>query len=230
MPYDRRLSRDLNRLSHEGKPIRAALLDFDGTIVRHDLTTMLASVNGKQAESDRLNRLYQAGMLSGVSALIERINLLDGISLDEMDEIVDDDHLMPGAEELFEYFRGNRIITIVASGSIVPILQHYQRLLGFDHIVGTSALMVDDVIRGVKPDDLPVDGFKLAGCVRLLEDMGIEPNETLAIGDSPADEALLKYAGHSIAINPVGGLERFADYVISDLHQALAVIRARGKS
>lgn len=149
--------------------------------------------------------------------MIERINMLDGISLSELNDILcERDHLMTGAIELFEYFRDNGIVTIVASGSIMPILEHYQQILGIDYLVGTSAALDGDVIRGVDSAKPPVDGFKLAGCMSILTALEIPVSRALAIGDSPADAGMLLHAGLSIAINPVGGVERFADHVIHD--------------
>ena len=47
----------------------------------------------------------------------------------------------------------------------------------------------------------------------------------MAIGDSPADKAIFKFAGRSIAINPKGGTEEFADYIIrDDLSKAINIL------
>jgi HAD superfamily phosphoserine phosphatase-like hydrolase len=212
--------------------IRAALLDFDGTLVTEDFSDRLADLNGKKAESEHLNAEFQAGRLAGITGLVQRVNMLDGITLTQVhDLLAGDAHLMPGVIELFEYFRANDIVSIVASGSILPVLEYYQRLLGIDYVVGTAVELDGDVIRGVSRTAPPVDGFKLTGCMRILTELGIPVHQAAAVGDSPADAALMLHAGLSIAVNPVGGVEQYADHVIScDLTEALTLIESHNST
>lgn len=211
-----------------GPAIRAALLDFDGTLVREDFSDLLAEINGKRAESQRLNAEFHSGKRPGVSGLIDNTNLLDGVTLTQVRDVVRaSDCLMPGAHELFGFLHEQRITTVVASGSILPVLHEFQTILGIDHVVGTAVAIRDQTIRGVDPENLPVDGFKLLGCMQLLTELEIPIAEAVAIGDSPAEKGLFVHAGLSIAINPVGGVEQYADHVIgSDLNEAVDLIRS----
>lgn len=209
--------------------IRVAILDFDGTIVNEDLTTLLAGINGKRDESDALNRAFQQGRLSGITGLIERTRLLAGVPLSKVDEVLQGlDCLMPGAQALFDFFHQNNIVTIVASGSMMPILQHYQRLLGIDYLIGTTPTIRDGVIAGMTDEDAPRDGFKLAGVTSILSDLDISFDQAIAIGDSPADRDLLMRAAVAIAINPVGDIEEVADHVLTnDLSPVIGIIEAK---
>jgi phosphoserine phosphatase len=161
--------------------------------------------------------------------MVERTRLLAGIPLSKVDEVLQGlDCLMPGAQSLFDFFHQNNIVTIVASGSMMPILQHYQRLLGIDYLVGTTPTIRDGVIVSMTDEDAPRDGFKLAGVTSLLDRLGISFDQAIAIGDSPADRDLLIHAAVAIAINPVGGVEEVADHVlINDLSPAIGILEAR---
>jgi len=65
----------------------------------------------------------------------------------------------------------------------------------------------------------------LEGVKKILSDINVLPSETLAIGDSPADRQVFEFAGTSIAINPKGGVEEFANYAIDgDLRKAIKFI------
>jgi phosphoserine phosphatase len=70
---------------------------------------------------------------------------------------------------------------------MMPILQHYQRLLGIDYLVGTTPTIRDGVIVGMTDEDAPRDSFKLTGVTSILNDLGISFDQAIAIGDSPAD-------------------------------------------
>lgn len=107
-------------------PIRAVLIDFDGTTVTHDMLDVLCDLNGKQAESSRLNQLFHRGEINGITGLIQRINLLQGISVKQIHEkIAQNMYLMPGAEAFFTYLKAGAITSILHSGNIIPVLDIY---------------------------------------------------------------------------------------------------------
>lgn len=118
--------------------IRLALLDFDGTLVTTDILDVLCTVNGKENESKELNAAFHRGELTGLTGLIKRINFLSGVTTSQIKQTLDsNNYLMHGARELIEFFKEQNIITILASGNIVPVLEYYQELLGIDYVVGS---------------------------------------------------------------------------------------------
>lgn len=60
--------------------IKAILFDFDGTIVNEDLLAVVSEIVGKKEESLQLDRDFWTGARPGLSGLIERINLLSGVT------------------------------------------------------------------------------------------------------------------------------------------------------
>lgn len=211
--------------------IKAVLLDFDGTLVKEDLLSVLAEIVGKREYSEHLNEDFQKGIKPGLVGLIERINLLQGISLTQVEEkLHEENYLMQGARELLDYLRQNNIITILASGSILPVLAYYQKLLGINYIVGSSPKIKENTIVGISEEDFPHYDYKLFESKKILQCLRIHPLETVAIGDSPGDKSRFLFAGKSIAINPKEGIELFADYVIeNDLTRAVAIIEELSK-
>jgi phosphoserine phosphatase len=48
----------------------------------------------------------------------------------------------------------------------------------------------------------------------------------VAIGDSPTDKGMFEISSKSIAINPKGNIEQYADYVIEDnLSKAIQILK-----
>lgn len=206
--------------------IKAVLLDFDGTLVRRDILDVVCGIVGKESESERINREFHAGARQGLDALVERINFLKGVSQDQIDATLRDEaYLMPGAQELMDYLNSRGIVTILNSGNIMPVLSTYQRMLGITYIVGSEPIMSGGVIQGISESQFSGHNFKLVGTERILSDIGILSSETVAIGDSPADLPVFEFSGTSIAINPKGAIEEYADYVINgDLRDAIEII------
>ena len=191
--------------------IKAVIIDFDGTITTQDMSSLLAAKAGKKEESERLNQLFHEGKLLGLTGLIRRINFLKGITIKDLESIVDEeDFIRQGALEFFEYLKENKIISIVASGNLIPLLEIYQKKLAFDYIVGSRPQLDNNVIVGIKESDYSCQDFKVKDSMTILEKLRISKEEVVAIGDSPADRGIMNFATISIAINPKGGIETFA--------------------
>ena len=205
------------------------MLDFDGTLVSRDILDVVCGIVGKEAESDQLNREFHAGQRSGVQVLVDRINFLKGVTQAQIDaKLQEEPYLMPHARELMAYLNEQGIVSILNSGNIVPVLRSYQKILGITHIVGSEPIIEGSAIQGITEDRCAGSIAKFEGAKRILDSLGIAASETAAIGDSPADRPALEFAGLSIAINPKGGVESAADYVISDLAEAVGILQKEG--
>ncbi len=187
---------------------------------------LFCGIVGKEDESQNLNYEFISGKRQGLSTLIARINLLQGVSIREIyKELDNENYLIKGALELFHFLNSRNIISILHSGNILPILNYYKDLLGITYIVGSQPQMSGENIISIGLDDFQGDNFKLVGCKSILERLNIDPSETITIGDSPADKPLFEFAAKSIAINPKGGIEKHADFIISsDLREAIEII------
>lgn len=206
--------------------VKAVALDFDGTLVSRDILDVVCEIVGKEKESAQLSREFQQGLRPGLSALITRINFLQGVTQSQIQaKIEKNPYLMPGAKELISYLKAHDVITILNSGNIKPVLIAYQQILGLSYVVGPEPTMHGDVIEGVSERSFSGQNFKLDGVKTILAQQHIQPAEVLAVGDSPADAQVFAFAGATIAINPKGGIEKVADYVIhNDLREAIKII------
>lgn len=208
-------------------PAQVLLLDFDGTIVTKDMLSEVIDLVGKKHQSEVIDKEFQAGKLPGLSALISRINLLKGVSVEQIQAKVKQDlALIPGTRELLAFCKQQKIVTILASGSIVSILEVYQQELGIDYLVGSQPEISQGKIIGISQDDYPPQGhFKVVGITSILENLELSQAQIVAIGDGRGDIPMFELATTKLAINPKGGIEEFAEYVITDLNQALSIIR-----
>jgi HAD superfamily phosphoserine phosphatase-like hydrolase len=197
--------------------IKAVIFDFDGTLVTKDILDVVCGILGKEKESEQINNDFHAGILTGLMPLITRINLLKGVTLAQIKKKLDEDsYLTKGAEELMLFLKNRHIVTILSSGNIIPVLLYYQQILGIDYIVGTKPQMDRDTILGITQEDFHGKNFKVEGVREILGLLQIDPQDTLAVGDSPADKMLFAFAGTSVAINAKNGVEQFATYNIQD--------------
>lgn len=206
--------------------IKAVLLDFDGTLVDTDMLSLVCGIVRKQEESEQLDADFQSGKMPGRTSLIQRINYLKGVTQIQIDkEIKGNLHLMPGAEELMKYFRDNKIVTILSSGNIMPILRVYQKILKIDYVIGSQPNMDGEIIQGIEEVNFSSGDFKLDESKKILAKLGIKASETMTIGDSRADISKFKFATLTIAINPNDEIKQYADHIVNDLFQALKLVK-----
>ncbi|MBU4069821.1 MAG: HAD-IB family phosphatase [Nanoarchaeota archaeon] len=212
--------------------IKAVLIDFDGTIVNKDILDLVCGIVEKEKESERINDEFHNGKREGLSALIERINFLGGISTKQINKkLAENDFLIKGAKEFFDFLNSKGIISILNSGNLIPILKYYQKKLGISYIVGTKPKMNGNKILSISEEDFSGSNFKLIDSKVILVRLGIKQENVIAIGDSPADKPLFDFAIKSIAINPKGGIEKNADFQIEkDLSKAIKIIKILSKT
>lgn len=211
--------------------IKAVLFDFDGTLINTDMLTFVCDAIGKGSESEQLHQDYLLGKKKGVTGLIERINFLKGLTIQKLEDIL---QTAPppteGAGELMTFLKQQNILTIVASGNILPTLGYFQKLLGFVFFVGSPVHIQNGVISGISATDFPEADFKLLGVNRILNKYGISPDECLSIGDSIADKSLFENSSYKIAINPKNGFEKEADAVITNFKEVIPIIQKLNKA
>ena len=197
--------------------LKAFLSDFDGTLVTSDVLDIVCGIVGKEEESKKLNQDFFEGKISGRESLIKRVNLLKGVSIDQISQVFSKkNHLRKGAGKLFNYLNSKNILTILYSGNIIPILKCYQNTLGITYVVGTQPKMKGNVILSLSNEDFTSKSHKLDGIKKILKENKIDSTGIMAIGDSPADKPIFEFATKSIAINPKGDIENYADFVIKD--------------
>jgi HAD superfamily phosphoserine phosphatase-like hydrolase len=210
--------------------IRAVLLDFDGTLVTKDILDIVCGITGHEGDSRKINEAYQSGKMDtskSIEGLCTRINYLEGVTPEQIRKILDKNtYLMPGAKELIDFLNKEKIITILHSRNIEPVLKYYQDKLGIMHITCTRPkLKRDGTIIGITPEDVPARDFKLAGCKDWLAKHELTMKDALSIGDSNADLHIFNESYASIAINPKGGVEKYATHLIhNDLKKAIPII------
>ncbi len=205
--------------------IKLFLTDFDGTLVSTDILDVICEINGKGEESKKLNDDFVNGRTDGLTSLKKRIDFLNGISLDQIKgKLAENDYLINGVRELFDFLKRQKVISVLHSGNILPVLEFYGETLGIDYVIGTAPRMSGDVIMGIETEDFKGKSFKYDGCREIIEKLEISKNEILAIGDSPADSKIFELAGTKIVINPKGGIEKQADYVVEDLFEVIEIV------
>lgn len=213
--------------------IKGAIFDMDGLMfdteagyqkIWHDI----AADRGIELDSDFTRRI------SGTSGEVAGRLVCDYYKVDDPSVITDEcarrmledtaDHIeiKPGLTEMLNFLRSEGIACAVASGSSREQIENNLRVSGlrdcFTAIVGGSEL----------PCGKPDPGIFLCAAERL----GCRSRDCLVFEDSPNGILAAHRAGaHPIMIPdltlPSEDIKSVCEYIFEDMHQALAVLRAK---
>lgn len=157
------------------KEIKVCLLDFDGTLVTADTLSLLCGLVGKQKESEQINDAFNRGELKPLASLVERINLISGITKSQIIDLLNkNNYLMPGAQTFVKFLRDNNIITILASGNILTVLEYYKKLLSVDYVVGSNPNFKNEAIAGINESSFSSSDFKIDGIKKILQPLNLQ--------------------------------------------------------
>ena len=199
------LSLVLNRI---GQGQRLALFDMDGTLLRGRFVVNLAQRVNKSTD---LTRYLDNFALSAEDRTRSIASLFAGVPQTVFEETARAMPLMPGAAETVIALRkaGYRVGIVTDSFRIVAEivrrrvfadfsiahLMHFQRGVATGQITLTPAM--------THPQGCPQHSLcKLNVMQHVLDQMGLQAADVLAVGDGENDLCLLKAAAVSVAVNP----------------------------
>jgi phosphoserine phosphatase len=168
------------------------------------------------------------GELDFSEALVERVRLLKGLSLDDAHVALDKMPFMPGAKELVDHLRSRGYKTAMISGGFTIAAERVGKNLGMDHVVANELLTDNGHLTGEVKGPLTEQGSKEYVLQRIAERYGIKPDECIVVGDGANDICIFKMARYAIAFNSKPILREFADIVITEknLEAVIPVIQS----
>ncbi|WP_363347796.1 phosphoserine phosphatase SerB [Methylocystis echinoides] len=173
--------------------------DMDSTMIEQECLDELADFAGMRARISKITARAMAGELDFEAALRERVALLAGVTLDEIETLLTRLTLTAGARALVSTMRAHGAHTALVSGGFTQFTQPVAERLGFHE---ARANRLDIVDRALTGDVLaPVQGRegKRAALVELRARLGLPRAATLAVGDGANDLDMLREAGLGVA-------------------------------
>ena len=197
------------------KAKRLIVFDMDSTIVDAEIIDELAKVAGVEEEVKKLTEKAMEGKISFKDALIERVKLLRGLSVEVLEKIYSEIKLTEGAKELIKSLKESGYVVAVISGGFSYFTERLKEELGLDYAFGNELEIRDGVLTG-KIKGRIIDAAEKA---RIIEEIarkeGIEREDVVAVGDGANDKIMVENAGLGIAFNAKKALKEVADGSIS---------------
>lgn len=198
--------------------IELAAFDLDGTLLRGD--TVCEGIARYLGTLERMRELERVSAREELLASREEMaGWYEPYTFAELSEPLVELELAPGAREAFELFRDHGVTTAIVSLTWDFAVEHFATELGADHYVGTT-LHPDGDVTHFLPEDKPVWVRELA------DDLGIDMERVLSVGDTGSDAHMLDATGHAVFVGDrlPDGLDDVRHVPDANLHQVAAAV------
>lgn len=209
--------------------IKLVVFDLDNVIIDGEAIDEISKLKGVDKEITEITEKAMQGELDFETAIKERVSLLKGTSVEDIQKVVEKIPLMEGAEETIKELKnkGYKIATI--TGSFEIISNHIKDKLGLDFAFSNSLMEEDGLLTGEVEGPL-VKGSKADVLKELSEKENISLENCVAVGDGANDISMLKSVKLGIAFNAKPAVKEIADVVIDkkDLRELLTHLNTDG--
>jgi phosphoserine phosphatase len=182
---------------------RKALLlaDMDSTIITGETLDELAGFAGLGEKIAAITARAMNGELDFKAALRERVAMLQGLSLDALEQTWQRVRLTSGARELVATMRAHGALTALVSGGFTFFTARVAARLGFN--MHRSNVLLDDgaALTGAVAEPILDRRVKLETLHALAGQHGLPLSATLAVGDGANDLDMIRAAGLGVAFH-----------------------------
>ena len=191
---------------------KAFFFDMDATVICEESLTVLAEFFGVSESVKMITEKAMNGELDFEQALTERLMLLKGVALVEVQSCVDKITYTPGIRTFVQLCKERRIPCFLVSGGFENFAKKAVSDLGFSGFICNRFEWEKESLTGRFLPPL-IDGEgKAKFLVEKCLDLGISCRDVVAVGDGANDMAMMKEAGFSVGYLPKKSVRQIADY------------------
>jgi phosphoserine phosphatase len=197
---------------------RMICFDMDSTLVDMEGIDEMARRAGVYREVVRITDKAMRGDMDFEASLRQRVAMLKGLPIDEVNEIRKKMVLSEGAAELLTTLKWLGYKVGIVSGGFEIFAEALKNQFNLDFTYANALEIKNGVLTGNVTADI-IDGIQKAKIVNELScEMGIALDQVVAVGDGANDSLMLAQAGLGIAYNAKKGLDRVANASLAKSH------------
>ncbi|HET7317297.1 MAG TPA: phosphoserine phosphatase SerB [Sphingomicrobium sp.] len=202
--------------------------DMDSTVIGQECIDELADFAGLKREVAEITERAMQGKLDFKAALRQRVALLSGLEEDAIARCLAERVVPnPGAATLVRTMRVGGATALLVSGGFLSFAEPIARLIGFDRVRANRLLFDGTQLSGGVEDPILDAQAKLDALVEAREELGLDREQVLAIGDGANDKLMIEESGLGVAYRAKPALAAVADAKI-DHHGLDALLWAQG--
>ncbi len=201
----------LQKMEAYRKNKRLVFFDMDSTLVDMEIIDEMAQRAGVFKEVSRITEKAMRGDIDFEESLTQRVALLKGLKVEELEKIRKDMKLSAGAEDLVDTLKRLGFKLGLVSGGFDYFSDFLREKLGLDFSYANQLEIKSGVLTGKVLGKIVDNTYKAKIVNMVSSEEGVLLDQTVAIGDGANDGLMLGQAGLGIAYNAKEKLERVAN-------------------
>ena len=179
--------------------------DMDSTLINIECIDEIADAAGRKAEVSAITEAAMRGEISDFKdSLRRRVALLKGVPQEALDDVFNNRlRLNPGAKALVDTCKQHGMKVLLVSGGFTFFADRVQHMLNIDFTRSNILEIADGYLTGRLVDqawgDICDGAEKRKKLLETCADMGIKPEQSIAMGDGANDLLMMGVAGLSVA-------------------------------
>jgi phosphoserine phosphatase len=194
---------------------KLVVLDVDSTLIQQEVIELIAAYAGVEAQVREITERAMRGELDFRQSLESRVALLAGLPETVLSDVRAKIELTPGARTLIETLHKLGHNVAVVSGGFTAVIEPILEDLGIAHYRANTLEVIDGKLTGKIVGDVIDRAAKAVALRDFAKLVGVELEQTIAIGDGANDLDMIAIAGMGIAFNAKPAVKAAADSSVS---------------
>ena len=196
--------------------IKLAVMDMDSTLINIECIDEIADMMNIKPQVAEITESAMRGEIEFKESLTRRVALLNGLEESALQRVIDERlQLNPGAQIWIDACKANGIKTLLVSGGFEFFANHVKAKLGLDFAESNTLEIIDGKLTGKVLGEI-VDGQAKADfLVQKREELGLKPDQVIAIGDGANDLIMMREAVAGIAYHAKPIVQAQASYALN---------------
>ncbi len=194
---------DVALVPRQNRRKKLLIADMDATMINEECIDELADELGLKPEIAAITAKAMRGELDFAEALTTRVKLLRGLDLQTIKQVRRERiSLAPGGRVLVHTMKEYGAFCALVSGGFTLFADYFAKRIGFNEATA-NVLEFDenDRLTGQVAPPIVDSSTKVRRLEELRKKLGIQDQQTLAVGDGANDLPMLKEAGMGVALH-----------------------------
>jgi len=192
------------------------VMDMDSTLINIECIDEIADMQGLKPQVAAITEAAMRGEIDFAESLRRRVALLEGLDESALQRVYDERlQLNPGAETMLAAMRANGIKTMLVSGGFKFFTERLKPRLGLDYTHANTLEIIDGKLTGRVLGAVFDAQGKADWLSNIREELGLRPEQVIAMGDGANDLKMMALAGVSIAYHAKPVVRAQASYAFN---------------